>query len=57
MSRAIPKMGAKVTPPGAVIREKLARDNPTVTNYQSNLAISHTAIAVLLEATGHRDER
>ena len=42
--------------PGAEIHERLARDNPTVTDYQRSLADSHIAIGVLLEAMGRRDD-
>ena len=47
---------AKVTPPALEIREKLARDNPTVTDYQRSLADSHINIGVLLDAMGRRDD-
>ena len=46
----------KVIPPGLEIRERLARDSPTVTDYQSNLALSHINIGSMLRATGHRDD-
>jgi eukaryotic-like serine/threonine-protein kinase len=38
------------------IDEKLARDNPTVTQYQSDLAASHQNIGVLLGETGKLTE-
>src|SRR5262249_53150001 len=38
------------------ISERLARDNPTVTQYQSGLAMSHITIGLLLVGAGRRVE-
>ena len=38
------------------IRERLARDNPTVTDYQSNLAVSHHNLGVTLHVAGHPED-
>jgi serine/threonine protein kinase len=38
------------------IYERLARENPSVTKFQSDLAASHNNIGVLQRATGHPDQ-